>query len=115
MDATSRYSPSCSTRISGVLRSFPLLLPRLVTMITGRPVSRSVLARWPPDASYSATWSRTHRAVLGSYSPSRLMKDTLRLGQQRLAVCPGQPQEGRAGHLHRLVPGEPVDLAGPQR
>ena len=27
-------------------------------------MSRNVLARWPPDASYSATWSRTH--VMGA-------------------------------------------------
>jgi hypothetical protein len=41
----------------------------MVTTTIGIPVSRSVLARVPPDASYSATWSRTHAAVLGTYSP----------------------------------------------
>ena len=43
--ATSAYSPPCSTRISGVLRILPLLFPRVVRMITGSPVSRSVLPR----------------------------------------------------------------------
>ena len=35
----------------------------------GMPVSSRVLARSPPDASYSATWSRTQSEGLGSYSP----------------------------------------------
>src|SRR3954454_1754325 len=73
IDATSAYSPSCSTRISAVLRSLPLLLPRVVTMITGMPVSRSVLASLPPEASYASTWLRTHADGLGSYSPWRGM------------------------------------------
>src|ERR1035438_4564501 len=42
----------------------------MVTMITGISVSPSVFPRWPPELSYSATWSRTHWAGLGSYSPS---------------------------------------------
>jgi hypothetical protein len=50
-DATSAYSPSCSTRMSGVLRSFPLLLPRVVRMITGMPVSSSVVPFCPPELS----------------------------------------------------------------
>ena len=37
---------------------------------TGRPVSRRVVPRVPPELSYSSTWSRTQAAVLGSYSPS---------------------------------------------
>src|SRR4051794_12693583 len=56
--------------MSGVLRSLPVLFPRVVTTTIGRPVSRNVLARWPPEASYSATWSRTQPYGLGSYSPS---------------------------------------------
>jgi hypothetical protein len=31
----------------------------------GSPVSRSVLARWPPERSYSSTWSLTHCSGLG--------------------------------------------------
>jgi hypothetical protein len=45
--------------MSGVLRSLPVLLPRVVTTMIGRPVSRNVFARRPPEASYSATCSRT--------------------------------------------------------
>src|SRR5690606_32019287 len=69
-DATSAYLPSCSTRISAILRTFPDDAPRMVTTMTGIPVSRSVVARVPPDASYSATCSRTQSSALGSYSPS---------------------------------------------
>ncbi len=50
-EATSAYSPSCSTRMSGVLRILPLLLPRVVTMMIGMPVSKSVLPSAPPDPS----------------------------------------------------------------
>ena len=50
IEATSAYSPSCSTRMSGVLRSLPLLLPRVVTMMIASPVSRSVLASRPAGA-----------------------------------------------------------------
>src|SRR5215469_5224698 len=64
------YRPSCSTRITGVLRTLPLYTPRLVTITTGKPVSRSVVPRIPPELSYSSTWSRTQAFVLGSYSPS---------------------------------------------
>src|SRR5690348_3138675 len=64
------YRPSCSTRITGVLCTLPLLAPRLVTITTGRPVSRSVVPCVPPELSYSSTWSRTHARGLGSYSPS---------------------------------------------
>src|SRR4051794_8228142 len=38
-------------------------------MTTGRPVSRSVVASVPPEASYRSTCSRTQSMVLGSYSP----------------------------------------------
>src|SRR3990172_8281163 len=70
MDATTAYSPLCSTRIRGVLRTLPLLLPRVVRMMTGRPVSWKVLPSRPPVRSYVATWSRTRAQGLGSYSPS---------------------------------------------
>src|SRR5665213_3422323 len=69
-DATSAYSPSCSTRMSANLRILRLLFPRVVTMMTGSPESRRVFARSPPLASYSATCSLTHFHALGSYSPS---------------------------------------------
>ena len=70
LEATIAYSPPCSTRITGSLRTFPLTRPRMVTMITGISVLPSVFPRLPPELSYSATWSRTHWAGLGSYSPS---------------------------------------------
>src|SRR5262249_4881883 len=99
------YRPSCSTRITGVLRILPLLTPRLVTITTGRPVSRSVVPRVPPEPSYSSTWSRTHAAVLGSYSPSTGIPDS----QHQLSAAPrpaspsgdGRPRShepGRAAH-----------------
>ncbi len=69
LEATSAYSPPCSTRMRGFLRTLPLLAPRLVTTMIGIPVSINVLARWPPEASYSATWFRTQSQGLGSYSP----------------------------------------------
>ncbi|HXA72663.1 MAG TPA: hypothetical protein VNV83_00335 [Acidimicrobiales bacterium] len=47
-------------------RTLPLFAPRVVTTMMGISVSRSVLARWPPEASYSATWSRTQSQGLGS-------------------------------------------------
>ena len=49
------YRPSCSTRITGVLRTLPLLAPRLVTITTGRPVLSSVVPWVPPELSYSST------------------------------------------------------------
>src|SRR4051812_36436264 len=102
MDATRAYSPPCSTRMSGVFRSLPLLLPRVVTMITGSPVSRRVLARWPPDLSYSSTWSRTHLAGLGSYSPSSVMGPTLGGGPTALDNAPGSGSNGPMGLGKRL-------------
>jgi hypothetical protein len=53
--------------MSGVLRSLPVLFPRVVTTTIGRPVSRNVFARLATDASYSATCSRTQPSGLGSY------------------------------------------------
>jgi hypothetical protein len=72
-DATAAYRPSCSTRITGVLRTLPLRAPRLVMITTGRPVSRSVVPCVPPELSYCSTCSRTQAHVLGSYSPSIVM------------------------------------------
>ena len=43
-----------------------------------RPVSRKVFARSPSEASYAATWSRTHWALLGTYVPVRAMYDVTR-------------------------------------
>ena len=59
------YAPSCSTRISAILRILPLLAPRVVKIATGSPVSRRVLASRPPVASYRSTWSRTHLGRAG--------------------------------------------------
>ena len=70
MLATSRYSPACSTRMSAILRTLPLLAPIIVTMITGGRCRAACWLGAPPDASYSATWSATHGDVLGSYSPT---------------------------------------------
>ena len=66
LEATRAYSPPCSTRISGVFLILPLLLPRVVTITTGIPVSSRVLALLPPELSYSATWFLTHSEELGS-------------------------------------------------
>ena len=68
-EATAAYLPSCSTRMSGFLRSLPDFAPRLVTMMTARPVSANVPASAPPERSYASTWSRTQSQLLGSYSP----------------------------------------------
>lgn len=75
-EATTAYAPSCSTRIRGVLRSLPLLAPRVVSRITG--MSRIVIPSLPPDFSMRSTCSRTHWVGLGSYSPSRGMDGSLR-------------------------------------
>ena len=50
-EAIRAYSPSCSTRISGTLRMLPLLWPTIVVTMIGMPVSISVFASVPPDAS----------------------------------------------------------------
>ena len=49
-----------------VLRTAPVLFPRLVTMITGKPVSRSVVPSVPPLLSYTSTCSRTQSLVDGN-------------------------------------------------
>src|SRR6476660_5288082 len=87
------YRPSCSTRITGVLRNLPLLAPRLVTITTGRPVSRSVVPLVPPELSYSWTWLRTHACALGSYSPSTGIPDS-----QHQPPC--APYPGPAARVH---------------
>src|SRR5665647_3103008 len=71
MEATTAYSPSCSTRISGVLRSLPVLAPIEVSTMIGTP--SSVLASVPPEASNRSTWSRERSDGLGAYSPVRGM------------------------------------------
>jgi hypothetical protein len=48
-DATTAYRPSCSTRISAVLRRAPLFAPTVVSTMIGTP--RSVFAFSPFDAS----------------------------------------------------------------
>src|SRR3954471_8852848 len=101
-DATSAYSPSCSTRMSGVLRSLPDLFPRVVTTTIDRPLSRNVLARRPPDASYSATCSRTQPYGLGSYSPSSgdmrpSSLDGLSPAEERDQRQPGRGSNGAPG------------------
>src|SRR5205085_1115439 len=67
LEATAAYTPPCSTRITGFLRSLPELAPSDVITTTGTP--RNVAPLVPPDVSYSWTCSRTHFAWLGSYSP----------------------------------------------
>src|ERR1700712_4549588 len=66
-DATTAYSPSCSTRMSGVLRTLPVLAPMVVRRMTGRPLSS--VPSDPPDAMYVSAFSRAQSDVLGSYSP----------------------------------------------
>ncbi|WP_419945197.1 hypothetical protein [Candidatus Poriferisodalis sp.] len=46
--------------------------PTVVITMIGRPVSRSVLASLPFDASYASACSLTQAHVLGPYSPSNL-------------------------------------------
>src|SRR5271168_1837199 len=64
------YRPPCSTRITGVLCTLPLLAPLLVTTTVGRPVPGPAVPSVPPELSYSSTCSRTQAVGLGSYSPS---------------------------------------------
>ena len=61
------YSPSCSTRINGDLRSFPLLFPLVVSSTTGIPFI--VVPSVPPEFSYSSACLRAQSDELGSYSP----------------------------------------------
>src|SRR5690625_1623757 len=71
MEATAAYAPSCSTRMSGILRIAPDLAPRVVRMITGNP--RRVPPSAPSVRSYNSTCSRTCGRGLGTYSPSKDM------------------------------------------
>ena len=72
LDAIATYTPSRSTRITGFLRSLPDFAPTRgdhhdrVTPCAAQGVGLAA----PSVASYSSTWSRTHCAGLGSYSPS---------------------------------------------
>lgn len=71
-EATTAYSPWCSTRISGVLRSLPDLAPTVVSRMIGLPLSS--VASVPPDSMYFSACSRAQSEVLGSYSPVSGMK-----------------------------------------
>jgi hypothetical protein len=55
--------------MSAVLRSLPLFAPSVVSTMTGIPVSYSVCASVPPDASYRSACLRAQALVLGAYSP----------------------------------------------
>src|ERR1700712_2843866 len=66
-EATTAYSPSCSTRISGVLRTFPDFAPMVVSRITGRPLSS--MPSVPPEVMNVSAFSLAQSDVLGSYSP----------------------------------------------
>ena len=93
-DATSAYSPPCSTRMTGFLRTLPLLAPRVRHHDDRHP--RVHAACWPaapPEASYSATWSRTHSHGLGSYSPCSVVMGAIVLGA---GYCPTVPREPMA-------------------
>src|SRR5439155_26829790 len=68
IDATTAYSPSCSTRINADLRSLAVLRPRVVSTTIGLPWSSA--ASLPPLASNSSTCLLTQSHGLGTYSPS---------------------------------------------
>src|SRR5689334_15844966 len=74
LDATIAYTPSCSTRINGTLRSLPDFAPRMVTRTTGRPLM-STLSVVPVSKIFSVC-SRTQLAGLSSYSPVKGMTTT---------------------------------------
>ena len=82
LEATRAYSPSCSTRISGCLRTLPLLGPPRRHHDDGHPRVEQRVGPLPPEASYSATWSGPIRTGSGSYSPSSVVMDNL--GARRL-------------------------------
>src|SRR5690242_20001593 len=67
-DATTAYRSPSVTRMSGVLRSLPVLLPLVSRMITGAPSSS--VPSVPPDDSYLSTCDETHSHGLASYVPS---------------------------------------------
>src|SRR5689334_5965787 len=108
-EATAAYRPSCSTRISGTLRSLPDLAPTVVRRMTGRP--RRVVPRVPPERSYSSTCSRTHAVGLGSYSPVRGMAPL----NTTDAVVGSSRRGGGRLPLVRVAPGEQAaePAAGP--
>ncbi|CKV43089.1 Uncharacterised protein [Mycobacterium tuberculosis] len=66
-EATIAYWPSCSTRISGVLRSLPVFAPTVVSRMTGFPCS--CVPSVPPDFIYVSACSRDQSSGLGAYSP----------------------------------------------
>src|ERR1700756_5905024 len=75
-EATIAYSPLCSTRISGVLRSLPVLAPTVVSRMTGLPCNS--VPSVPPDSMYLSACSRDQSTGLGTYSPSSGIPPTLR-------------------------------------
>ena len=68
IDATSAYSPSCSTRISGTYQSLPDLAPRMVTRTTSR--SWILAASVVPASRIFSVCLRTQSTGLISYVPS---------------------------------------------
>ena len=78
-EATRAYLPSCSTRISGFLRSLPLFAPTEVHHDHGDAAHRRALL--PPEDSIFSTWSRTHFSGLGSYSPFSVMPPSPELSE----------------------------------
>src|SRR6201992_500791 len=74
-EATTAYSPSCSTRISGVLRSLPVLAPTVISRMMGLPFMSAASA--PPDSAYLSACSRDQSQGDGSYSPGSGMSTTL--------------------------------------
>src|SRR5690606_9070700 len=66
-DATTAYTPSCSTRMSAFLRSLPLQAPTEVSTMMGLP--RNSFASAPAEASKVSACVRAHSEVLGAYSP----------------------------------------------
>src|SRR5271168_5543511 len=74
-EATTAYSPLCSTRISGVLRSLLVLAPTVVSRMMGLPFISA--ASDPPDSAYLSACSRDQSQGLGAYSPVSGIPTTL--------------------------------------
>jgi hypothetical protein len=75
-EATTAYSPLCSTRISGVLRSLPVSAPTLVSRMIGLPFMSAASA--PPDSACLSACSRDQSLGLGADSPVSGIATTLR-------------------------------------
>src|SRR5690606_5521649 len=65
-EATAAYTPSCSTRMSGTLRTAPDFAPRMVSRTTGRFWMWT--DRVSPVSSIRSTCRRTHPVGLGRYA-----------------------------------------------